>query len=99
MTDKVDGGGACPSAPETTDAAGFMRRHEWRMALQYQVLPPPPKIQSALPGQVRVFTRYYCIFCLEERDKEVPTPINAPIVVTAQIVMAQQAPVGPLRIS
>ena len=86
MTDKVDGGGPCGSTRSET--------HEWRYAVMYQVNPPPPKIQGAPQEPPRVFARYYCVYCLDERDKEVPMPVHAPLVINNLI--AQPAP-DPLR--
>lgn len=86
MAKDVDGGGTCEQAGDA--------RHEWRYAQMYQVNPPPPRIQGAPPTEpARVFARYYCIWCLNTRDKEVPIPTVAPVVV--QNMIALQAPAGP----
>ena len=57
----------------------------------YQVNPPPPKIQGAAGEAPRIFARYYCVHCLEERDREVPTPVHVPIQINNMIAMPTQA--------
>lgn len=91
MTNPVDGVGWC-SNPAPGDDGDF--RHEWRYATMYQVNPPPPKITGAPPEPSRVYARYYCVHCLDERDKEVPQPVHVPLVINNVISLPQ----GGLRV-